>query len=233
MNCFRQVFSCLRSTCEWLYDPIITPEEVHEALSKESLLWKHPEQHTSSLWSDVQTRKQISKPLSPLLEKSLIVLESRNIQKGVAVDLGCGISSTAYNLLERGWKVYAVDSSIHVLSDLSIQVSSLRKKWFETGQLILISQNIETFEFPEKVHLVVATNSLPYCNPEKIQGIFSRIKNALLPGGLLVCNLYLSKHHQVQQLFGAWTTKKSVIEAIIRSVKFSYFTILEDNIIAG
>lgn len=233
MNCFRQVFSCLTHSYEWLYDPMLTSEEAHEALSNVSILWKHPGQHTSSLWSDVQTRKNIAKPLSPLLEKSLSVLESRNIQKGIAVDLGCGISPTTYNLLKRGWKIYAVDSSMHVLSDLSTQITSLRKKWLETGQLILISQNIEDFEFPEKVHLVIAIDSLPYCNPEKIQGIFSRIKNALLPGGLVVCNLCISKHHQVQQLFGAWTIKKSVIEAIIRSVQFSYYTILENNIIAG
>ena len=223
MNCFRQVFSCLYYAYGWLQEPETSPDNPNESVS-----WKHPPQYTSNLWSDVQMRKEISKPLSALIEKSLSVLESRNIQTGVAVDLGCGISPTVYNLLERGWKVYAVDSSIHVLSDLSSQISSLRKKWFETGQLVLISENMEDFKFPEKIHLVIATDSLAYCNPQKIQGLFSRIKAALLPGGLFVCNLYSSKDHKVQQIFGAWTTKKSVIENILRSLKFSCYLISED-----
>lgn len=216
MNCFRQVFSCLSYTLKRIYDP--EPEDSQD--------WKHPEAHTSSLWSDVQTRQQISKPLYPLIEKALDVLKRRNIENGVAVDLGCGISPTVFNLLKRGWTVYAVDSSIHVLSDLSSQLS---EEWFAKRQLILLSQNIESFELPEKVHLVIATDSLPYCNPDKMFEIFSRIKNSLLPQGIAVCSLYSSNgDKQMRQLFGAWATKKSAVEAIVRAVDFSSFVVVEE-----
>lgn len=213
MSCFRQAFSCLKSTYEWLYEPM-------KDLEEEELLWKHPRLDSSSLWSDVQTRKKISKPLSPYIEKALTILEERNIDKGVAVDLGCGISPTIFNLLERGWKVYAVDNSIHVLSDLSTQITALKISCFETGQLVLLNENIENFEFPEKVDLVIATDALPYCNPKKIQEIFCRMHDALLPNGIAVFNLYLSNHIKVYPLFSTWTTTKSVIESVILAAKF-------------
>lgn len=228
MNCFRQAFSCLYPTYAWLFNRGITLEEAEEDLCKENVSWKHPQRHTAHLWHDVQTQKEISKPLTPLVEKALTVLKSRNIQKGIAVDLGCGISPTIFNLLRRGWTVYAVDNSLHILSDLAAKLSDHHTDWFDKNQVVLLNQNIESFELPEKVHLVVATDSLPYCDPKKIKEIFCRIKNALHPQGMVVCNFYsTSSIKPFQQLFYPWTTKKSVVETIMRSAKFSSLKVAE------
>ena len=229
MNCFRQAISCFSSTFERFYNPPMTDEELEELLSIENTSWKKPKKHIESLWSDAQTHKDISKPLYPIVEKALVALENHNIHKGIAVDLGCGISPTVFQLLSRGWKVYAVDN-IHVLSELSSQLPYVNK-WLDKNQLILLSQNIESFELPEKVHLVIATDSLPYCNPEKIKTIFSKMKNALLPNGLVICNLYSNsyKTKQIYKLFTPWIANKSIVNAILRQARFPSFEVVESE----
>lgn len=224
MNCFRRAFSCLSHIYAWIYEPKLTLQEMQE-----SIAWKRPGAHTNGLWSDIQSRNSIKKPLSAEIEKVATFFEKQPIQKKIAIDLGCGISPTAYHLLERGWKVYAIDVSMQVLSDLATQIANLRKPWVENEQLILLNQNMETFEIFEKVHLVIAIDSLPHCTPEKVEDIFKRIKNSLLPNGRVLCNTYLSKHHKIHQFIGTWTAKKSVIETIIRKTNFALITAQENK----
>lgn len=192
MNCLSQIIGCLSYALEQLglYEPEISVQEARNRLSFEKKLWKKSQFDRNDLWNDFQSKNSTTGQLSPLAEKAIILLESHNIQKGIAVDLGCGINSTIFNLLERGWKVYAVDSSSSVIKTLTQKVSSMGKNWIEEGKLILVNQTIEEFNFPEKAHLIIANDSLPYCDPKKINKIFLDVKNALLPQGVFVGNLF-------------------------------------------
>ena len=157
MNYLSQVMECFANTLEQLglYEPEIDIDQARSRLSKEGEIWKKCQGDRVEFWDDFQTNNKTIGALSTLVERAIV-----RMNKGVAVDLGCGINSTAFNLLERGWKVYAVDSSESVIHTLVDKVSRMRKKWIENGQLVLVHQSIEEFEYPENVHLITATESL-------------------------------------------------------------------------
>lgn len=150
-----------------LYEPELTIKEARKRLSKESKLWVESQADRKEFWLDFQSNSDTIGSFHPLVQKAILHLEHSNISTGVAVDLGCGINTTVFNLLERGWKVYAVDNSDSVIKNIKQAVSSMKKNWIENGQLVLVNQSIEAFDFPEKVHLITATDSLPYSDPKK------------------------------------------------------------------
>ena len=108
----------------------------------------------------------------------------------------------------------------------------MRKNWIKEGQLVLVHKSIEEFEYPEKVHFISAIESLSYCDPAKISKIFLKAKNALLFGGVLVCNLFPysgipEADNILRQVFGGWLTTKNVVEAVMRSVDFPSCSVVE------
>jgi SAM-dependent methyltransferase len=233
MNCLSQVISCLSNALEQLglYEPVIDSAEAKKRLSVEGELWQRCQVDRNQIWDDFQHRQSLYSPLPKLVGKAIEHFYNCNIQKGVAVDLGCGISTTAVTLLERGWKVYAVDSSFSVLNTLTQKISMMGKKWIEDGQLVLVNQAIEEYEYPEKVDLVTAIDSLPYCDPKKIEQIFCKAKHALRPQGVLVCSLFPyqdpCRDHMLRKIFGGWMTTKNVVEAVMRGVNFPSWSVTD------
>lgn len=227
MNCLHQMIGYLSYAAETLglYEPQINAQEARDRLSAEKLKWVKCQSDRNEIWNEFQVNNSITIPPFSLVNRAITHLQAHDIQNGVAVDLGCGVSPTVVHLLERGWKVYAVDSSSSVLATLTQKISLLEKNWIENGQLVLVNQSIEDFKFPEKVHLITAIESIPYCDPEQIDKIFLKIKNALFPQGVFVANLFPYHHPAVDNMlrgmFGAWLTTRNVVEAIIRTADFT------------
>lgn len=220
-----------------LYEPEINVDEARGRLESERKVWLSVQGDRSDSWNQFQFNNEIDGELSPLVNRAITHLEENEISQGVAVDLGCGISNTAFNLLERGWKVYAVDGSQPVLDTLVEKVSSLGKTWIEDGQLVLVNQSIENFEFPEQVHLVTATESLPYCDPGAVNDVFLKIKEALAPKGVFTGNLFPYENPLVdgmlRGMFGAWMTTKNVVDAIMESVDFGSYSVTNGKSASG
>ena len=234
MSCVSQMIGCLSYSLEWLgvYQPKITSRQAKERLSFESVIWKEFQSDRSEFWNDFQIDTETANHSHPLFTKANNCFQSNGIKKGVAVDLGCGFGTYTFNLLDRGWKVYAVDSSSKVLETLATKVSTMGKNWIENGQLVLVNEKIEEFKFPEKVHLVTAVESLPFCDPEKINAIFLEIKNSLLPQGMLFCNFYSNYDNRIVQnvfkkMFGGWTTTKNVVDALVESIDYKEWSVTE------
>jgi len=234
MNCLSQIVEGCTYALEQLglYEPEINIDQAKNRLRKEKEIWEKNQVNRAELWNDFQENNKTRGRLSPLVEKAINHFNIRNFRKGVAVDLGCGISHTTFNLLRRGWKVYAVDSSEFVINNLTNKVVKMRNKWIENGQLVLVNQSIEKFDYSENVHLIIATDSLPYCDPEEICNILLKAKNALLPQGILVCSLIPQYDNPVddnrlREKFGAWMTTKNVVEAVMKSVDFSSWSVVE------
>lgn len=235
MNCLSQMAECCTNALEYLglYEPEIDIHQARSRLSKEKEIWGKTQGDRAELWNSFQAKNPIHAKLPSLVEKAVIHLKNHGRDRGVAVDLGCGINSTAFHLLERGWKVYAVDNSKSVMNTLTDKVSQMRKKWIENGQLVLVNQSIENFEYPENVHLIIAIDSLPYCNPEKIGNIFLKAKHSLLSQGVLICNFFPYKNpiadNVLRSMFGAWLTTKNVIEAVMRSADFPSWSVVDGH----
>lgn len=102
---------------------------------------------------------------------------SEQIQPGLAIELGCGNSAVVSKLLQRGWKVVAVDNSPEALTNLQMRISktdSARMK-----NLTLVCADMETYQFPDNVQLIVAKDSFPYCNPSKIVEVWDKAYQSL------------------------------------------------------
>lgn len=223
MSC-ASLISCLTNALErlGLYAPKISLQEASTRLEKESGSWKKNVHDRSAFWKKYyqdRATHPIDNVLPALVGQGLSRLHEKEIQKGVAVDLGCGISSTTNVLLHRGWKVHAVDDSSFVIGTLS----TLQINWIQRKQLVLIKGSIERFEYLEKAHLITAIDSLCYCNPLEIQNIFFKAKHALLSGGVFVYTLVA--HNTETQRSGSWMTTKNVVEAVMRSMKFTSWSI--------
>lgn len=213
---------------EWanLYEPVIDIEEAQRRLASIKPEW---ERFTGSERGGLSGPN--TSPLSPFVVKSLSHLTESNTQGRVAVDLGCGLGSTPFRLCNMGWKVYAVDSSPAVISLVTAATQSLRKNWIEEGQLKLTQSRIEDFEYPEQVDLIIATNSLPYCDPTKIAEIFHKAKTALKEGGVFAAEFfppnpqYLFADLLLKRNFGGWITTKNVIDAVAQFTGFKEVTV--------
>lgn len=236
MNCLSQLVGCLSYALEQLglYEPEITFQEAKDRLCVERKQWKSFQDNRNELWSNFQANNMATGEPPLLVKKAITYLRTHDIQRGVAVVLGCGINTTTFDLLERGWKVYAVDNSDFVIKALAEKVSSMGKSWLEDGQLVLVNQSIEEFEYPEKVHLVAATDALPYCDPKKINAVFLKVKGALLPQGVFVGSLFPYNDNpladnMLRVMFGAWMTTKNVVEAVMRSVDFPSWSVTAGN----
>lgn len=234
MKCFSQMFSCCSSTLELLglYEPELTMREAKERLEEEGLnRWEEVQHDRNQQWNSFQNF-QANRELPLLIKKAFSMNRSiQESQKGIAVDLGCGLSNTAIDLLKKGWKVYAVDKSSLVLKTLAKKVLEINKSWIKNGQLVLVNSSIEDFEYPEKVDLITAYDSLPYCDPRKIQGTFLKVKNALKHQGVFACNFFPYDRPEVdatlRTMFGAWLTTKNVVEAVTKSIDFSEWSVVE------
>lgn len=205
----------------------LSDEEVKEKLNWEHRTWNGCRKDRKEMWSGFYPK---TAPVPHIVLEAVERLKERHIHKGVAVDLGCGISQTASYLLNKGWTVYAVDSSAPVLQTWTERLSPLEKKWLNCKQLILVNKSIEEFEYPEKVHLITASESLPYCDPQEIQTIFLKAKEALLEEGIFASNFFPPFEHplsneMLRERFGGWTTSKNVIEGVVRRAGFPSWSV--------
>lgn len=233
MGCLALIVNCASFILEemGLYEPEIDLQEAKDRLIREKSCWEQFQGKENNRGTAFEKNYEGILPPPAFVQNAIAHLKSHKIEQGIAVDLGCGVNPKTLSLLEQGWKVYAVDHSDAILQALKEKVSSLGKDWIEKGQLVLICQSIETFEYPENVHLIVATESLSYCDPERIQELFLRAKNALLSQGMFVGNLFpyadLDIANKMLRAIGGWMTTKNVIHAITRSVDFPSWTVID------
>ena len=103
---------------------------------------------------------------------------------GVALDLGAGDGTETFALLAAGWRVTAVDSS-----DESASLMHARVDPGHASQLEIQTRGIEDATFPA-VDLVYSGYSLPFIPPSAFPASWSRIRDAIKPGGILAANLF-------------------------------------------
>lgn len=102
----------------------------------------------------------------------------------LAVDLGCGQGADVAELLRRGWRVLAVDSHPEAIARLVA-----RPDIEPTGRLTIGFAPLEAVEIPA-CDLVNASFSLPFCDPEHFGLLWSRIIQAIVPGGRFAGQLF-------------------------------------------
>ena len=101
----------------------------------------------------------------------------------VAVDLGCGDGTETAALLRAGFTVFAVDSS----------GDAIRRTLLAAGpdavRLTATVEGFATYAVPP-ADLVYAGFSLPFCRPADFPKVWSRVRAALRPGGVVGVTLF-------------------------------------------
>lgn len=100
-----------------------------------------------------------------------------------AVDLGCGSGNETVYMIKKGINVLAIDRQLN--KDFILDRLSENER-----KLILFEEcSFEKVELP-KTELLVAFFSIPFCNPESFDYLWSKIYNSIENGGYFVGQLF-------------------------------------------
>lgn len=112
-----------------------------------------------------------------------------------AVDLGCGSGNESVYLLKKGVKVTSIDNHLNksfILDRLSEE---------EAKNVSFIESNFEDVELP-KTELLLASFSIPFCNPQKFDELWDKIYDCIEDNGYFVGQLFGNRD--------AWRRKKDI-----------------------
>jgi len=124
------------------------------------------------------------KPARDTLVKALDLFDKEDVlaglgipQQRLAIDLGCGSGRDTLELLNRGWKVLAIDAS-------PVGIDLLRKQVPDQHRPRLSTQ-VSGFEglLLPRADLVNASYALPFCDPVAFLELWQQIVGAIRIGG--------------------------------------------------
>lgn len=129
-----------------------------------------------------------------------------------AVDLGCGEGRDTAELLRRGWRVHAIDGHPEGIERLLAREDLDRPDRLTTEVALF-----ETSLTIPPCDLLNASFCLPFCAPDKFDGLWAKIVAAVRPGGRFAGQLFGERdtwasipdrsHHtraQAESLLGAF-----------------------------
>jgi len=123
------------------------------------------------------------KPARDTLLKALELFAKEDSAAGAepmqrfAVDLGCGSGRDTVELLGRGWRVLAIDSSPVAIELLEKRVPAEQRARLETRVA-----GFEGLVLP-RAELVNASYALPFCDPGAFGAVWAEIARAIPVGG--------------------------------------------------
>ncbi len=107
----------------------------------------------------------------------------------VAIDLGCGDSPAAAFLLQRGWRVIAVDNSPSALNVFR----EMHEREIASGQLTIVEADATEFNPEEPVDLVIAADIFQYIDPAQFLKTLAKVHDLFLKDkGILIGSLFRS-----------------------------------------
>jgi SAM-dependent methyltransferase len=101
-----------------------------------------------------------------------------------AIDLGCGEGRDTLELLRRGWRVLAIDSSPDAFEHLLPRVPAEERARLETRV-----GTMEALELP-RCDLLNASYALPFCAPERFEAMWGTLVASVRSGGRLAGQLF-------------------------------------------
>ena len=139
-----------------------------------------------------------------------------------AVDLGCGNGRDTVEMLRRGWKVLAVDAELSAIEGINARVTGENKTLLET--------QVARFEdvILPKSELINSSFALPLVSPVDFPDLWDKILDALVPGGMVSCQLYGDRDSWVGNPTITFFAK-SAIDALLFPLEVEYFREEEED----
>lgn len=139
-----------------------------------------------------------------------------------AVDLGCGNGRDTVEMLRRGWKVLAVDAELSAIEGINARITGENKALLETQVA-----RFEGVKLP-KSELINSSFALPLVSPVDFPDLWDKILDALVPGGMVSCQLYGDRDSWVGNPTITFFAK-SAIDALLFPLEVEYFREEEED----
>ncbi len=204
-------------------DEPIDEYEASKLILTEAREWRISKEFSVGLGDIWATLTKVTYPSNPYLIDCLPLFEKEQNQPPLAVYLGCGNSESALLLLKKNWNVIAVDNSQNALNNFLESVKKINHSWIDTRQLTLVCSNMEEFEFPTNVKIVLADNCLMHCDPLKIRELFRKIYQSLAKRGRFIGNFYLAPKYNerlFRDVFGIWLANRPFVSYLLDEASF-------------
>lgn len=144
--------------------------------------------HFQRRWADYYQAVAGRPPRETLLQAlaafAAEIPEANQATLGFAVDLGCGDGRDTVELLQRRWRVLAIDGELTAIARLR-QRSDINRTFLETRV-----QRFEDLTLPPEVDLINASFCLPFCPPAAFPALWEEITVALRSGGRFCGHLF-------------------------------------------
>ena len=111
------------------------------------------------------------------------LIEEVKCNPGKAIELGCGAGNDTVYLIKNNWNVLAIDrESLEERIAKRLNDEELEKFRFQR-------QDFESLEL-EKSNLIVSNYCLPFCNKDKFEELWNKIKKSVINKGYFVGNFF-------------------------------------------
>lgn len=131
----------------------------------------------NSGWENYYQKMQGRAPRQVLLDVLDKFEKETSINSRNAIDLGCGAGNETVVLLEHGWNVLAIDGDPGGIKRLMENVSKVDRSRLQTQVAKFEQVSLRATD------LIHASLSLPFCHPDHFPVLWSKIVNAIQPGG--------------------------------------------------
>ncbi|EFB42334.1 MULTISPECIES: class I SAM-dependent methyltransferase [Parachlamydia] len=161
------------------------------------------------------------------LAKTIELFQDEQVEPQLAVDLGCGVGKDTAFLVEKGWKVIAIDAESVAQDFLFAKVPESKK-----DDVTFVTSTYQDFVFPHEVQIINASYALPFCSPDNFDDVMERITSAISIGGRFCGHFFGPKDTWAEDSSMVFLDKEQVGK-YFKDFKIEYFKEEEKDGISG
>jgi len=147
-------------------------------------------------WKKYYTNK-LYQPARDIIIEALDLFKKENIKPDKAIDLGSGVGNETALLLKNGWKVWAIDSQNMAIKTL-LDRKDIKENLANLKTIVWKFEDINWNLLPN-VNLIVASYSLPFCNPKDFDNLWKNLINKLNINGRFAGHFFGTKYQGFSQ----------------------------------